>query len=159
MSRADVSWWYLANHVGRRFRGEAEQLLGRLEEVDAGLWRGWAFGHPLLIVSRDTLAVERESVPLHLVTQETAERSRALAAEVVREPGFWHTYGAYLGELHLEALKEVLRMNPVLGKEPLSDILPLIEVLGLQRVIDQIGAQRVIDQIGAQRVIDLVLSR
>jgi hypothetical protein len=155
-TRAEVSWWYLANHVGHRFRAEAERLLGSLEDLDAGLWRGWAFGHPFLIVSRDTIVVDRESVPLHLVTQESAERSRALAAEVVREPGFWHTYGAYLGELHLEALKEVLRMNPLLEKEPFSDLRPLIEVLGVQRVIDQIGLQRVIDQVGLQRLIDQV---
>src|SRR5262249_6076128 len=57
LERGEVSWWYLANHVGQRFRAEAEQLLGGQEELEAGLWRGRALGHPLLIVSRDTLAV------------------------------------------------------------------------------------------------------
>lgn len=55
VERNEVSWWYLANHVGARFRAEAEQLLGGLAEQGPGLWRGCAFGRPLWIVSRDAL--------------------------------------------------------------------------------------------------------
>src|SRR5215471_12874748 len=42
VERDEVAWWYLANHVGARFRAEAERLLGGLAESGEGLWRGRA---------------------------------------------------------------------------------------------------------------------
>ena len=50
LERGEVSWWYLANHVGRRFCAEAEQVLGTaLEAASPGLWRGLALaGHSSL---------------------------------------------------------------------------------------------------------------
>lgn len=36
---ADVSYWYLANKLGRGFLREAERKLGELEFVGSGLWR------------------------------------------------------------------------------------------------------------------------
>ena len=147
VERNEVSRWYLANHVGARFRAEAEQLLGGLAEHGPGLWRACAFGRPLWIVSRDALPVERESVPLHLVTLEPAEQSRALVAAMVRQPDLWHTYGVALLKLHGSALQEVLQMEPsLLEHEPFTgDLRPLIAVMGLQRIIDQAGPEKVFD--------------
>ena len=34
-----VSFWYLANHLGRRFLVGAERKLGPLEQLDPGLWQ------------------------------------------------------------------------------------------------------------------------
>ncbi len=92
LARSEMSWWYLANHVGRRFRAEVERVLGTiLEPLEPGLWRCMAVGRVLLVVSRDELAVELDSVPLHLVTRESAAQSQAVTAEVVRQPGCWHS--------------------------------------------------------------------
>ena len=33
VEREEVSWWFLANHVGARFRAEAERLLGALDDL------------------------------------------------------------------------------------------------------------------------------
>ena len=107
-------------------------------------------------MSRDTLLVERDSVPLHLVTLESEERSRALAAEVARQPDVWQAYGLLLGELHMEALKEILRMNPQLGKDLDFDVQPIIDLIGQDRFFELRGVRKVIDQLGAQKVIDLV---
>src|SRR5947209_8150407 len=37
--RTEVSFWYLANHLGRRFLAEAQDLFGTCEPLTAGLWR------------------------------------------------------------------------------------------------------------------------
>src|ERR1700722_628893 len=40
IGRADVSFWYLANHLGKRFLRDVIELTGGLESVGPGLWRG-----------------------------------------------------------------------------------------------------------------------
>jgi hypothetical protein len=157
LTRSEVSWWYLANHVGSRFRAEAERLLGNtLQPLQDGVWHCQAVGHVLLLVSRDQLAVDRESVPLHLVTQEPVERELLLAREVVQQPGCWDMYGSWLAYLHPNLWEEVQRMIRTTGIEPTLDLKPLIDIVGLKQFIDQVGLKQVIDQVGLKQVIDQV---
>jgi hypothetical protein len=157
LPRADVSWWYLANHVGRRFRSEAERLFGQPPvALGEGLWHCPALGHPLFLVSRDVLPVERESVPLHLVSQESLEREQALAREVAQQPGFWELYGPWLAYLHPDVWEEVQQMIRSLGTEPTLDLRPLIDLVGLKQVIGQIGLKQVISEVGLKQVISEV---
>jgi hypothetical protein len=157
LARGDVSWWYLANHVGGRFRAEAERLLGQAPRPsEEGVWHCQALGHVLVLVSRDQVAVDRESVPLHLVTQEPVERELLVAQEVVRQPGYWDTYGSWLAYLHPNLWEEVQRMIRTTGLEPTLDLRPLIDLVGLKQVIDQVGLRRVIDQVGLRQVLEVV---
>lgn len=151
-----MSWWFLANHVGSRFRAEAERLLGPETELGEGLWQYPALGRKLLVVSRDNLPIDRESVPLHLVTVEPLERALALAREVAQQPGFWKTYGAWLAQLHARVVEEARQMARALGNELELDLRPLIEMVGIKQVIDQMGPKQVIEQMGAKQVIDTI---
>lgn len=155
--RDEVSWWYLANHVGQRLRTEAERLLGQpLHEQGEGLWQGAALGRSLWLVSRDRLPIEADNVPLEMVTQGSAEREQALLQYLGQHPSLWESYGAWLVMLHPKLKAEVDRMVGQMGKEAVLDFRPLIELVGLQRVIDQVGVKRVIDQVGVKQVIDQV---
>jgi hypothetical protein len=127
-------------------------------------WHCQALGHLLVLVSRDQVAVDRESVPLHLVTQEPVERELLLAREVVRQPGYWDTYGSWLAYLHPNLWEEVQRMIRTTGLEPTLDLRPLIDQVGLQQVIDQVGLNQVLDAVGPERILaekglDWLLSR
>ena len=64
--------------------------------IDLMVWRCQGPEGAVFLVSRDVLPVERESVPLHLVSREPVERELALAREVVARPGFWQLYGPWL---------------------------------------------------------------
>jgi hypothetical protein len=44
IDRADVSFWYLANHLGKRFLRDVIELTGNLELAAQGLWRGSNLG-------------------------------------------------------------------------------------------------------------------
>jgi hypothetical protein len=157
LERAEVSWWYLANHLGQRFRAEAQRVLGGAPEaLGEGLWRCPALGRMLYLVSRDGLPVDRESVPLHLVTEEPLERVQALARELVRQPGFWETYGGWLAQLHPNFWQELQQMIREMGTEPNLDLRRVIDLVGLKQVIDQVGLKQVIDQVGLQRVLETV---
>jgi hypothetical protein len=127
LQRSAVSWWYVANHVAQRFLAEVRQVLGaEATELGAGLWRCPALGRTLYVVSRDGLPVERESVPLHLVTVEPLDRLRAVVQEVVQQPGLWDTSGAWLTLLHLDKVEEIEHMIRTLGVEPDLDLRPLV---------------------------------
>jgi hypothetical protein len=109
LPRGEVSWWYSANHLGKRFLADAAVLLGRrLQLRGPGLWRCRGLGRVVFLMSRDSLPVERESVPLHLVTAESAARQQALAREVAGDPLSWQRYSNWLAFLHPAA--EVQRM-------------------------------------------------
>src|SRR5262245_36574844 len=107
-----------------------------------GLWRCPALERALVLVSRDTLPVEPESMPLHLVSREPTEREQTLVREVLHDPALLKAYGAWLVVLHPHLKDEVIRMMDQLGVEPTLDLRPAIELMGLQRVIDQLGLQR-----------------
>jgi hypothetical protein len=107
----------------------------------------------LYLVSRDGLPVDRESVPLHLVTEEPWERVQALVREVVRQPGFWEVYGAWLAQLHANVWEEIQQMIRTLGTEPNLDLRPLIAQVGLKQVIDQVGLKQVLETVDVGEVI------
>ena len=62
-----VSFWYLANRLGRSFLRDAERKLGTLEPLGSGLWRCRLLGRLVFLVSSIELPVEEDSLPLHVV--------------------------------------------------------------------------------------------
>jgi hypothetical protein len=150
----EMSFWYLANHLGRRFMREAEHLLGELEPVGAGLWRSKLLGRLVFLVSSIDLPVEVDSLPLHIVGQESLVTEREVARLVVEQPKLQHLYGGWMASLHSSAWKEIEAMVRKTGKGLVFDLEPAIEAMGLDRIIEQVGAKRVIEQIGAKRFIE-----
>jgi hypothetical protein len=147
LPRNEVSFWYLANHLGQRFLAEAERLLGTLTALGDGLWRCGVLERAVILISRDVLPVERESIPLHLVSREPIERQLTMAREVVTQPGFWERYAPWLAYLHPAIWEEVQRMARASGTEPSMDLRPLIEMVGLKQVIDQVGLKTIWEEV------------
>jgi hypothetical protein len=96
----DVSFWYLANHLGRRFVRAAERTLGGLEALGSGLWRSRVLGRLVMLVSSIELPVEADSLPLHVVGIEPAATERQVAQLVVERPVLQQRYGGWLATLH-----------------------------------------------------------
>jgi hypothetical protein len=93
---AEVSFWYLANHLGRRFLREVEWKVGALEEVGVGLWRSQVLRHPVFWVSSIDLPVEEDSLPLHVLGREPPEIEREVARLVAERPDLQQRYGGWL---------------------------------------------------------------
>ena len=144
-----VSFWYLANHLGRRFiRGAAERLVN-LEAISPGLWRGKVLSRLVFLVSAVDVPVEPDSLPLHIVGQEPPATERKVARLVAGQPQeLQSVYGGWMATLHPAAWKEVEAMARTARRPFRIDVLPAIEHLGLRQVIDQIGLSRVIEVIG-----------
>jgi hypothetical protein len=112
----DVSFWYLANHLGRRLVRAAQRTLGSLEALGPGLWRSRLLGRVVLLVSSTDLPVEADSLPLHVVGQEPAATERQVAQLVLEQPRLQELYGGWLASLHPTVWKEVEAMARAAGK-------------------------------------------
>jgi hypothetical protein len=154
VGREEVSFWYLANRLGRRWLRYAEEVLGRLEAKGPGLWRSRVLGHLVWLVSSVDLPVEEDSLPLHLVGHEPPDTERQVARLVVERPELHRRYGGWLASLHPTAWREVEAMARATGKAPLIDLRPAIESLGLRYVLEQVGIDRVVAEVGAERLIE-----
>ena len=147
-----VSFWYLANRLGRRFLRDARLKLENLEALHSGVWRSQLLQHGIYLVSGRDLPVDQDSVPLHLVGKEDSAAERAVARFLAESPALWHLYGSWLALLHKTSWEEVRDMARA-TKELKFDLRPLIEHLGLKEVIRQLGLKQVIDEVGQERVV------
>lgn len=145
ISRADMSFWYLANHLGKRFLCRVIELTGRLEVVGPGLWRGRALGRTLWLVSNSKVPIDEESAPISVVSEQSVERALELANVVVMNNELWRAYAPLLGTLHPEMLKELDAMAAKHGRGDID------WPLALKKLSERIGpkeaAKTVIEQI------------
>jgi hypothetical protein len=153
MRREDMSFWYLANRLGRRFMQDAAEALGSLESLGSGMWRCQALGHPVFLISGVDLPVEEDSLPLHLVGREPLATELEVARLVLGQPELQARYGGWAASLHPAAWKEMEAMARTAGKALTVDFRPAIETLGLDYVLEQVGIARVIEQIGPDRML------
>src|SRR5262249_9392998 len=149
----EVSFWYLANHLGQRFLRDLGRRLGGLEALGPGLWRCRLLERLLFWVSSIDLPVEEDSLPLHLVGIEPLETERQVARLVLEQPKLEQQYGGWVASLHPAAWKEIEAMARATGKKLNLDLRPAIEYLGLDRVIGQVGLDRVIEQVGLREIV------
>ncbi len=152
-----VSFWYLANRLGRRMlRGwEARRLRG-LREESPGVWRCEVIGRPVFLVSGSELPVEEDSLPLHLIGRGRPEVERGVAEFLATRQLLWERYGGWLASLHQEAYKEVVNMAKTSKRGFNPSLDAVIETMGMDWVIEHVGLKRVLDQAGMRRVLDEV---
>jgi hypothetical protein len=165
VGRADVTFWYLANHVGRRFLRGAGELLGEGEELGRGVWRWRLAGRSLILVSNRDVPVERDTVPVHLLASEPPDTARELAREVVSQPDLWPLYGGWLAVRFPDLWPEVQQMAHRGRQSPVIDFRPLIEKMGmdefvrhvdLEFLMNKLGAERLMQAVGPERLIEAV---
>jgi hypothetical protein len=156
VSHADVSLWYLANHLGKRFLHDVIQLTGELEPVGLGLWRGRILGRPLWFVSNRDEPIDRESASVHMVSDQSVEQTRELARVVIASEEMWESYGAWLGALYPNQWKEFEAMATKRYKGDIDFDFILEKVGGILKVIDGARAKELVEGGGAKKVVDKI---
>jgi hypothetical protein len=151
-----MSFWYLANRLGRRLRRGWERLVPGQQPHGPGDWRCTVLGRPVFLVSSRELPVEEASLPLHLLAREADETERAVARLVAGSPELWERYGGWLASLHPDAFEEAQGMAKQRRGGLRLDLAPIVESMGMDWVIEQLGAERVIEHLGLKRVVDKV---
>jgi hypothetical protein len=149
----EVSFWYLANSLGRRFLEGAASRMGRLDAIGQGVWKSAVLGHPCFLVSAADLPVDEDSLPLHLLGLEPLEQQVEVGQFVIEVSERLEAYGGLFAALHPAAWKEVKAMARTKRAGLQFDLRPIVEELGLEKLIEQIGKKEVIEQIGKKEVI------
>jgi hypothetical protein len=149
---AEVSFWYIVNHLGQRFLRQARQRFGNIEEASPGVWRCQLLLRPLFLIDGRAVPVERESVALHLAGEESPNIEEALARVIVEEPGYWELYGSLLGALHPNIYEEANHMATTKGKRGDLDLRPFIEKVGLQKYLAAVEVGELIDAFGPKKL-------
>jgi hypothetical protein len=151
IERSGVALWYLANHLGRRFLGRARTVVGTLEQLAAGVWRATVWQRSLLLVSNREVAVDRDSLPLHLLTPEP----QATQQEVVRVLGnhreLWPAYVAWLASAHPGLLQELTQMGKKKTEALELNVRPLFQHLGWQEILRQVGLHDLVTHLTAEQ--------
>ena len=149
----DVSFWYLANRLSKRFLRQCEERLGSLSPSGVGVWQAGLLQRQVFLVSNTDLPVDAESLPLHVVSHGRRETELTVARYVIEHSEVRKQYAPWLLTLHNQAWTEARTMSHTTD-ELEFDIRPAIEYLGLDRVIEQVGLEQVIKQVGLARLVD-----
>jgi hypothetical protein len=153
LAPGEVSFWYLANRLGRRLLRDAGPWLGPLVPDGPGVWRSLVLQRPVYLVSGAHLPVDEDSLPVHLVGREPPEAERQVGRFLAERPGLWQRYGQWLAALHPDVWKEVRVMARRSERTFKIDLRPVIEELGLKPVIEAVGVKEVIDEVGLKEVL------
>jgi hypothetical protein len=152
VSREEVSLWYLANHLGKRFLASARGLLGELEELAAGVWRARLLLRPIILVSNRAVAVERDSLPVHLLTTEPEAKRQEVARVLDADLELLQTYEALAGVLDPEILEVLDRMGRKKTRGPVLNFWPVIHRIGGWReVLKQTGVEELAAELSKEQ--------
>jgi hypothetical protein len=148
-----VSFWYIANHLGRRFLRDCQKLLGALESCGSGVWRCPVLRRMVFLVSSAELPIDKDSLLLHMLGKEPPETELAVARLVVEQPALWKLYGPLFPNLHPTTWAEVKTMAKDAGRDLTIDLEPLLEFVDPEQVIDLVGIDRVIEHFGKKKLL------
>jgi hypothetical protein len=175
LANRQVSFWYLVPALGETFMGQA-RLRAPWDYQTGGLWRGSVWGHPVWLQAYRDAPVEVDTIPLHLLDQDTAA-PRALGELMVQQRELLERFAAWLFALQPKLWKEMRHMaskaadGPRLDWETIGEmtnldevvrVLPperVIQMLGVDRAIEVIGLERVLESAGPERVLEVLLKR
>ena len=153
LAPAEVSFWYIVNHIGQRFLDEARTILGTLEEASPGVWRSQILSRPVFLIDSVGVTVDRESVAIHLVGEESPEIEQELARVIVGEPGYWERFAHFLNSCHPNIYEEVRRMATSTNKSGDLDLRPFVDQLGLAQYLAPIGPGEVLETMGVEQIL------
>jgi hypothetical protein len=159
IGRPDVSFWYLANHLGKRFLRDVIELTGNLEAISPGLWRGYVLDRPLWLVSNRDVPIDAESASVRMVSEQTIEQTRELAQVFVANEELWQAYAPLLGALYPELRKEFEIMAAKHGRREFDWSLishNVLEAATPKELIEGGSAKTVIDKIGLDGLLSLL---
>ena len=149
--RGDVSFWYLANHLGKRFLRDVIELTGDLESVSPGLWRGRIMGRPLWLVSNRDVPIDAESTPVRLVSEQSIEQTRELAKVLLADDELLKMYGDWVTALYPEFRKEFHAMVTKRNKGEIdlgANLRQWLHEMGPQRILEVGFPKQLFDDLG-----------
>ena len=152
--RHNLTLWLIASHFHGHVSLRGGAYLARRRDVGVGVQGGTLDGFPTFFIDLARLPFRPEALPLLMVARGTRERE--MVEFLVDHFHEYPQHVRFLRELHVQTLREVLRMKQLTPEQIGIDYRALLDLIGEERAIDLIGEERVIDLIGEERAIDLI---
>ncbi len=159
ISRADISFWYLAIRLGKRILSAASTITGGLEPISVGVWRTSILGRTLWLVSNSDVPMDLESAPLRMVSEQSASEAIQLAEIASTSQKLWKAYGTLLGTIFPELQKEFDVMAAKRGLDEINWNLVLSNAskrANVKKLIAGDGLREMIHKIGLDNLLTLL---
>ncbi len=95
--------------------------------------------------------MERDSLPLHLLTAEPSPARQEVARVLRAQADLWPMYAGWLATLYPMFVDEVIRMARTRPEGPTLDVRPLFERLGWQEILRQVGVENLVANLSDQQ--------
>jgi hypothetical protein len=115
--------------------------------------RSTVLGHPVIMLSIVDLAVNDDSLPLHVLGIEPMEQQIAVGQFLIEKAERLDAYGSQFATLHSAAWREVIAMAQSKRGGLEFDLQPIVEAMGMRKVIEKLGEKQLVEEIGIDRIL------
>jgi hypothetical protein len=147
--RQDLTLWLVASHFQKDVSRSDGAFLAGEREIGAGVRGGTLDGFPTFFVDLNRLPVLPETLPLVMVAKGPHERE--LVEFLIDHFQEYPKHLQFLRELHVQTLREVLRMKQLTPEQIGIDYQALLDLIGEERALDLIGEERVMEDLMRRR--------
>lgn len=132
------------------------------------MWRAAVLTHPVFLVSVQQLEVDRDSLPLRVLSGVPEQEKKTVASLLSGEPHLWARYGAWLSANEPTIWEELLRMavqqDPHLALNlhnltecvrrggRVDELEPFLKAIGVKQAVEAVGVKQVVEAVGVQQV-------
>jgi len=158
----EMTFWYIANHLGRRFLRDCQQLLDTPEPSGSGIWRCPVLQRVVLLVSSADLPVEEDSVPLHIAGKSAPAKELAVARLLLEQTPLLEKYGPLLLTFRSEFFQEIEPMAANVEKRLNAGLRTLIKNMlhaqNLRLEVDPL-IDELIEECGEEKIVQRLLAK
>jgi len=155
--RGKITLWLIASRFSTTFNQPPEDYIDNLTTIGDGLKKGSLAKFPIYLVDLATLPITLHTIPLLIVYKGDEEREKEIIRFFIEHYQGLRRYSHFFSTIHTRRLEEVLNEMDLRNLRGLDlDVPAIIDLFGLDRLIQAAGQKEVIETIGRERVIETI---
>ena len=153
--RSKITLWLISSKFSQNFNQPPADYIENLTPVGEGVSSGFLAKFPIYLIDLGELPITLDTIPLLMVYEDRKEREKEIIRFVIEHYDELRKYGNFLFTLHIRALKEVLEEMHLRNLRGLElDVPGIIDLLGLDRIVEAAGKSKLVQKIGLKEVIE-----
>ena len=154
--RSQITLWLISSKFSENFNQPPGDYIENLTSVGEGVSGGSLAKFPIYLIDLGELPITLATIPLLMVYEDRKEREKEIIRFVIEHYDELRKYGSFLFTLHIRALKEVLEEMDLRNLRGLElDVPGIIDLLGLDRIVETAGKNKLIQKIGPEEAIEI----
>jgi len=155
--RSQITLWLISSKFSQNFNQPPRDYIENLKPVGKGVSGGSLAKFPIYLIDLGELPITLDTIPLLMVYEDNKEREKEIIRFVIEHYDELGRYGSFLSMLHVRAFKEVLGEMDLRNLRGLElDVPGIIDLFGLDRLIEAAGKDELIQKIGSEEVIESI---